>query len=226
MVRMKTRLIRSAVPVYFAAAVWLLYGLALPLYKLSHILMAAGLSVVAYLVAGKFFPGRRVELELKTGDGEIDRELAANRENLAQLKAANAGIASPELSRQLDRMENAGKAILAAVAEKPARAGQVRKFMKYYLPTTAKLLEQYKVMANVGTRGEHITKAMRSVENSLELIASAFEKQLDQLYKDEAVDMTSDVQVLETMMAGDGLTEEGIKQAMKEDTKQCQTSSN
>lgn len=216
---MKTRLIRSAVPIYIAAAVWILYGLVLPLYKISHILMAAGISVVAYLVAGRFFPGRKVEEELTTGDSQIDRELSENMENLKKLREANQEITSPVITEQLDRMEKAGKAILSAVAEKPERAGQVRKFMKYYLPTTTKLLEQYKTMYAVDAKGEHITKAMQSVENSLGLIAAAFEKQLDQLYRDEAVDMTSDVQVLETMMAGDGLTTEGIKKAMKEDTK-------
>lgn len=223
---MKTRLIRSAIPIYIAAAVWILYGLALPLYKLSHILMAAGLSVVAYLVAGKFFPGRRVEEALSTGDNQIDEELQSNLDDLKKLRQANQGIASAEISRRLERMEKAGKAILAAVAEKPERAGQVRKFMKYYLPTAAKLLEQYRTLSSVGVDGEHIKKALGSVENSLEMIASAFEKQLDMLYRDEAMDMTSDVQVLETMMAGDGLTGEGIKQAMKEDAAPCQTKSN
>lgn len=223
---MKTKVIRSAIPIYIAGVVWVLYGLALPLYKLTHILMATSLSVVAYLVASKFFPGRTVEAELVSGDSEIDAELKASMADLAKLRASNAGIASPTITAQLTRMEKAGKAILTAVAEQPPRATQVRKFMKYYLPTTAKLLEQYRTMQDVEARGEHITKAMTSVENSLGLIASAFEKQLDQLYKDDAVDMTSDVQVLETMMAGDGLTTEGIRQAMKEDTQSCQTSSN
>ena len=223
---MKTRLIRSAIPIYIAAAIWLLYGLALPLYKLPHILMAAGLSVVAYLVAGKFFPGRRVETPLSTGDSQTDQELQASLADLEKLRQANRDIASSEISSRLDRMEKAGKAILAAVAEKPQRAGQVRKFMKYYLPTTAKLLEQYKTLSGVGVDGQHIEKALSSVESSLEMIASAFEKQLDMLYRDEAMDMTSDVQVLETMMAGDGLTGEGIKHAMKEDAAPCQTKSN
>ncbi len=223
---MKTKTIRSAIPIYIAALVWILYGLALPLYKVSHILMAAGLSVVAFLVAGKFFPGRVVEADLDAGDDEINRELKDSRAELEKIRAAGAAIHASAIAEKLARMDKAGKAILGAVAEKPARASQVRKFMKYYLPTTAKLLEQYQVMAGVDTRGEHITKAMKSVENSLDLIASAFEKQLDTLYRDDAVDMTSDVQVLETMMAGDGLTDEGIKQALKEDTKQCQTSSN
>ena len=197
--------------------------MALPLYKVSHILMAAGLSIVAYLVAGKFFPGRSVEADLISGDDAIDRELKNSRLELEKISAAGKAIASEGMVQKLERMETSGKKILEAVAEKPERASQVRKFMQYYLPTTAKLLEQYQTMATGDTRGEHITKAMSSVENSLDLIASAFEKQLDQLYRDAAVDMTSDVQVLETMMAGDGLTTEGISQAMKEDKKQCQT---
>lgn len=212
MVRMKTRLIRSAIPIYIAAAVWILYGLALPLYKLPHILMAIGLSAVAYLVAGKFFPGRRVEEAAATGDRAIDAEIAGNMEHLKKLRETNEQIASPTITAQLDRMEKAGKDILAAVAQKPQRAGQVRKFMKYYLPTAAKLLDQYRTMTAVQAPGDNINKAMQSVENSLELIAKAFEKQLDLLYRDEALDMATDIQVLETMMAGDGLTSSGIRE--------------
>lgn len=220
---MKTKRIPSAIPIYIAAATWILYGLALPLYKVSHILMAAGLSIVALLVSGKFFPGRTVEMDLDSGDSQINRELKESREELGKIREVGLGLKSQPIAQQIERMDVAGQKILAAVAEKPERAGQVRKFMKYYLPTTAKLLDQYETMAAVDTKGEHISKAMQSVENSLDLIATAFEKQLDQLYRDDAMDMTSDVQVLETMMAGDGLTTEGITQAMKEDKQQCQT---
>lgn len=220
---MKTKHIPSAVPIYIAAAVWIVYGLIFPLYKLSHILIAAAISVAVYFVAGKLFPGQDIEQEPTTGDVTIDEEIRANLEQLKKLKEANAGIASPEMSKQLTRMEKAGLSILKAVADKPARATQVRRFMKYYLPTASKLMEKYKIMYDVDGKGDHITKAMHSVEDSIGLIATAFEKQLDQLYRDEALDMSSDIQVLETMMAGDGLTDEGIKQAVKEDKLQCQT---
>ena len=220
---MKTKLIRSAIPIYIAAAMWILYGLVLPLYKVQHIAMAAGLSIAAYLVAGRFFPGRTVEADLDSGDSQINQELKNSRLELEKITAAGKSIQSSVIVQKLNRMQVAGQEILSAVAQKPERASQVRKFMKYYLPTTGKLLEQYQTMAGVDVKGEHINKAMASVENSLDLIAAAFEKQLDQLYRDDAVDMTSDVQVLETMMAGDGLTTEGISQAMKEDKKQCQT---
>ncbi|MDO4547939.1 MAG: 5-bromo-4-chloroindolyl phosphate hydrolysis family protein [Clostridia bacterium] len=220
---MKTRLIKSAIPIYIAAGVWIIYGLALPLYRLTHILTAAALSIAAYFISARFFPGRKVEADLASGDSKLDQELKGNMNDLDKLRQANAGIDSQVMTNQIDRMVTAGKSILAAVAEKPSRADQVRKFMKYYLPTSAKLLEQYQTMNAFGAKGEHISKAMKSVENSLGLIADAFEKQLDMIYRDEAVDITSDVQVLETMMAGDGLTSKGIKEAMKEDEKQCQT---
>ena len=83
---------------------------------------------------------------------------------------------------------------------------QVRKFMNYYLPVTVKLLDQYRLLESTGLDGEHIAKSKTAVENSLDMIAAAFEKQLDNLYKDTQLDITSDIQVLETMMAAEGLT--------------------
>ncbi|MBR2571027.1 MAG: 5-bromo-4-chloroindolyl phosphate hydrolysis family protein [Clostridia bacterium] len=216
---MKTRVIKSAWPIYIAAAVWLVYGMVLPIYKWQHILFAAVLSVVAYFAGSKFFPGRTVEVEeeMKTGNGEIDRELNSCADDLAKLREANAGIPSRAITEKIDRLETAGGKILKAVVDKPERFDQVRKFMKYYLPTTAKLLEQYRTLQDTNSSGQHVTTAMQSVENSLDLIAKAFDKQLDNLYQGESMDMRTDVQVLETMMASDGLTTEGIAKVLKEE---------
>lgn len=221
---MKTKRIPSAIPIYIAALVWILYGLALPLFEIAHILMAAGLSVVAYLAAGKFIPGRTVEVAPSSGDAEIDAQLEKCRQSLVKLREANAAIEDAAISARLARMEKAGAQILSAVAEKTERMDQVRRFMDYYLPTAAKLLEQYRALSALNARGEQIEKALRGVENSLEMIASAFEKQLDRLYRDEALDITSDISVLETMMAGDGLTSEGIEKVVKEEQEKCRTS--
>ena len=55
---MKKKRIPSAIPIYIAAGIWLLYGMVLPLYQAAHLLMATGLSVAGYMAAGKFFPGK------------------------------------------------------------------------------------------------------------------------------------------------------------------------
>ena len=223
---MKTKWIKSALPIYFAAGLWILYGLIRPLYRLPDLLMAVGLSAVAYFVASKFFPGRQVEVAATSGDAQVDAMLKKCRADLLSIQSSNAQIPNPKITAQIERLEKSGTQILNAVADKKDRADDVRKFMNYYLPTTSKLLSGYQTMSALGSTGESITKAMSSVENSLDMIGNAFDKQLDNIYRDEALDMTSDVKVLETMMAGDGLTQEGIQKAIKEDQQQCQTTSN
>lgn len=208
---MKTKQIPSAIPIYLAAAVWVIFGLFGHLYEFSNILLATGLSLVAYLVARKFLPGRTVEVEdtLTTGDRAVDQRLAASAEALKRLREAAALAQSPGVAEELRRIDEAGRKILDAVVGKKARYDEVRKFMDYYLPTTDKLIAHYRQLAGAGS-GPMVQKAVTGIENSLDMIALAFEKQLDKLYGDEALDITTDIQVLETMMAADGLTGEGI----------------
>lgn len=206
---MRQKRIRSAVPVYISAAVFALYGWIFPLLSIRHLLMSACLSLIAYFVSGKFFIGELIDLDvvLSTGNQDIDAQLKASQESLKSLRAANEAIDDAFVSERIDRMERAGEKILEAVVIKPARATQVRRFMNYYLPASAKLLSQYKNLNLENAPGENLKKAKKSVEDSLDMIASAFEKQLDNLYKDEQVDISTDIEVLEKMMAGDGLIE-------------------
>ena len=85
---------------------------------------------------------------------------------------------------------------------------QIRKFMNYYLPTTLKLLNAYDRMAATGVSGENIDGTKTRVEQMLGTIVTAFEKQLDSLFGAEALDISTDITVLETMMAREGLTGE------------------
>ena len=204
---MKTRRIKSAIPVYLAALIWLLFGLFSPIYKVIFIVIAACASFAAYLVASAFLPGRVVEFEkaAATGVGAIDRQIDEGRRAIRSLVEANDAIPDEAISARLQRMTDAGYKIFDALEADVSRASQVRKFMSYYLPTSDKLLKQYRVFMESGSSGETVSGAMRSVENSLEMIASAFEKQLDSLYKNRALDIETDIDVLETMLKSDGI---------------------
>ena len=205
---MKTRRVPSALPIYMAAAVWLIFGLIHPIYKFWPLLICALLSAAAYILGRRLFPGRVEEYEEApaSGDAEVDKQIAEGREALRRLREANAALTDAEITRQLDRMEHAGGKIFEALERNPRQAMQVRKFMNYYLPVTVKLLDQYRLLESTGLDGEHIAKSKTAVENSLGMIADAFDKQLDNLYQDTQLDITSDIQVLETMMAAEGLT--------------------
>ncbi|MGI6174313.1 MAG: 5-bromo-4-chloroindolyl phosphate hydrolysis family protein [Christensenellales bacterium] len=214
---MKTKTIPSAVPIYIAAAVWPVFSLVIKPTTVWGLLLLAAFSAAGYFVGKRFFPGETVEAEevLRTGDDSIDMLISDSQKALRDLREANKALDAAEITQKLDRMDDAGTRILKAVAEKPERASQVRRFMQYYLPMTAKLLEQYRRLYDTNITGGNIEKGMKSVENSLDLIAVAFEKQLDVLYKDEALDMSTDVSVLETMIKSDGLTDEGITNILK-----------
>ena len=82
--------------------------------------------------------------------------------------------------------------------------------MNYYLPTTLKLLNSYDRMSAQGVSGENISGTMNRVENMMETIVQAFEKQLDSLFGAEALDISTDITVLDNMMAREGLVEDAI----------------
>ena len=88
---------------------------------------------------------------------------------------------------------------------------KIRKFMDYYLPTTLKLLNAYDRMSATGVSGENIDGTLTKVEGMMRNIVAAFEKQLDSLFGADALDISTDITVLETMMAREGLTDQPLK---------------
>lgn len=83
--------------------------------------------------------------------------------------------------------------------------------MDYYLPTTLKLLNAYDRMSAAGVSGENIDTTLAKVEGMMRTIVSAFEKQLDALYGADALDISTDITVLENMMAREGLVGDQLK---------------
>ena len=93
----------------------------------------------------------------------------------------------------------------------PAKLPQIRKFMDYYLPTTLKLLNAYDRMDSTGGSGENIDGTKSRVEGIMTTIVAAFEKQLDSLFGSDAMDISTDISVLETMLAREGLAGEKME---------------
>ena len=83
--------------------------------------------------------------------------------------------------------------------------------MNYYLPTTLKLLSSYDKLEDTGITGTNISETMLSIERMMNTIVMAFEKQLDSLYGAEALDISTDITVLENMMAREGLVDSPLK---------------
>ena len=94
--------------------------------------------------------------------------------------------------------------------QKPDTVGDIRKLMEYYLPTTIKLLEAYEELDAQPVQGENIISSKQEIEKTLDTLNAAFEKLLDDLFQDTAWDLSSDISVLNTLLAQEGLTEDGL----------------
>ena len=212
---MKKIVHKSAAPIYAAAVVWVLYGLLFPLYNLIHFIIVIVASALVYFIARALCPDivEEVEEEEKpqtTGNEELDKMIADGKLAISEMKRLNESIQDATISRQIDRLEEISGKIFAQVQAEPKKLPQIRKFMSYYLPTTLKLLNAYDRMSGQGVSGENIGGTMKRVEDMMDTIVQAFEKQLDSLFGAEALDISTDITVLDNMMAREGLVDDMI----------------
>lgn len=148
------------------------------------------------------------EQENRTGTGsETAALIEEGNAYIGEIRAINDRIPdTEEMSDKLYRLENIMKRIFAQVEKHPDNAGDLRKLMEYYLPTTTKLLRAYAELNEQPEAGENIRDTKRQIESSMDAINGAFEKLLDDLFQEQAWDLSSDLNVMKTMMAQDGLT--------------------
>ena len=141
---------------------------------------------------------------------EPPREVERAEAVLTEIRALNDAITDPEMSRKIDRIGEITGNIFAYLREKPDKEGKLRSFLSYYLPTTLKILGSYAQLEAQGVEGENITAAKVRIEGMMDKVVEGFEQQLDRLFQDDAMDITSDVAVLERMLEKDGLGSSGM----------------
>ena len=144
--------------------------------------------------------------ETSTGNAELDAILKQGAQSVSKIQALNDEIPDFKLSAQIKQIEILTEKIFAYVKEHPQDVRQIRQFLNYYLPTTIKLLEQYVVLQNQGMRMGNIDEGMKKIEGMLDKVIVAFQRQLDSLFESSVVDITADIQVMEQMMASEGLS--------------------
>ena len=122
---------------------------------------------------------------------------------LRSIRRANDRIADPVLSAKIDRLEQITGQILKEVEEHPEKKARMRTFFEYYLPTTQKLLDAYADFEETGVEGENLRTAKQRIEQTMDRIVEGFAQQLDNLFSADAMDVVSDIKVMETMLQRD-----------------------
>ena len=133
--------------------------------------------------------------------------LARGEAYIAKIRLSNEAIPGEEISRKIDQIEDVVRIIFKRAAEQPQVIADLGQLMDYYLPTTVKLLDAYRELDAQPIQGDNIVQSKREIEGALDSLATAFEKLLDSIFRDMAWDVSSDVSVLHTVLAQEGLVD-------------------
>lgn len=211
---------KSVAPIYAVAVLWIVWGLFFPLHKLFHFILAAIASVAVFCIGKVIWPNKtyttpdpKPEKEEKkepakeetTGNPEIDALIKERDRAVSEMRRLNDNIEDPTISAQIDQLESTTKKIIAQVVQNPDKLPQIRRFLNYYLPTTLKLLNAYDRADSAGISGTNIDGTKGKVSEMMNTIVTAFDKQLDALFGDEALDISTDITVMEQMLAREGI---------------------
>lgn len=214
---------------YLTGGAAILYALVGPMDQPYHFLIFAVVLVLVFLLSSVLFKGKKKFVPIEpekpkeepkpkqeekeeeassTGDPEVDKLIQEGKEYLKKLRAADDAIPDETLSADITRMEKASADIFRFIGEHPEKAPEIRKFMNYYLPTTLKLLNSYQRLSSQSVKGETISSTLFNIAGMMHTVADAFEKQLDSLFADEAMDISADITVFETLLKQEGFVEE------------------
>ena len=138
---------------------------------------------------------------------EYQELLAEGQSYIRHIHTCNDKIEDPVISEKLDRMEMIVTRIFTEAGRNPDVADDLKKMMSYYLPTTKKLLDAYCELDEQPVPGENIETTKQEITATLDTLNNAFAKLLDDLFEEKAWDISSDISVLNTMLAQEGLTE-------------------
>lgn len=152
----------------------------------------------------------KAEAERPKQDPQVQEVLDKGSAFVTQIRQCNDRIPGPEISAKIDYMEQLVRRIFQRVETQPDCVSDLKKLMGYYLPMTVKLLNAYADMDEQPVQGQNILSAKQEIEQTLDTLNLAFEKLLDELFQDTALDISSDISVLNTLLAQEGLTQDGL----------------
>ena len=214
---------RHTSPIYTFAGVWLVAACFLPMYRLWALLLTLGLSsFCAYLMGKHAAKKEQKQAEAPATEAqpaqpktaapqksycpEIDPILQEGNRALSEMGRIYMSVQDVEVRKKINELMRITDKITQDAIHDPSDIPQIKKFMNYYLPTTIKLLNAYDRMSAQGIEGENLDKSMKSISEMLDQAIVAYKKRLDSLFENQALDIETDIEVMNQMLAREGLS--------------------
>ena len=150
-----------------------------------------------------------------TGNQQADNVILKGQEMLNTIREENIVITDETLTAQMNTLSDKCYQIFRTVSDEPAKAPHVRKFMNYYLPTTLKVLANYRLMQQRGVSYQDMSQARDSAVRCMDMVLTACQKQIDALHKENMLDISTDIDVMEQMLKRDGYIDNEILESQR-----------
>ena len=200
---------KTVIPVYGFAAAWCLYCVFFPLYKTWHYIVLACGAAAVFMILSIIFPGKTEYVEIpqepvRTGDGRIDALLEDGEKAVAELRRLGEAIGDDPVREKLEGIIVVTDRIFKDLLDDPDDYKQVKRFHDFYLPTTIKLMYAYERLRRTETDGGNIGGTMQRIDNALDTVFESYNKFFDSLFKNQALDIETDIMVLENILKQEG----------------------
>ena len=203
---------QSVAPYYIIAISWIIFALFCPMYKIGHFIVIILISVAEFVILRKVIPPTIERIPIpyeapRSGVEDVDKTIEAGAEYIRKFDKIGIELAKldPKLAAKLAEIRELMNTMFDYVSKNPDKLPRIRRFLNYYLPTLEKLMNTYLELSSEKIKGENITKTLSGIEGILDTIKPAFERMLNDLYEDRAIDISSDITVLENMLENEGL---------------------
>lgn len=216
--------------IYSFAITWLILSMFFPVFRIFGIIACLLMSIgVAVVVSKVIAASRRRKAEKEAAEAaaacmkaeqapstvekksygpEIDPIIEEGNRALSEMGRLYMSIKEPDVRQKINELMRITDKIVQDAIDDPADIPQIKKFMSYYLPTTIKLLNSYDRMSAQGIEGENLDKSMKSINEMLDSVIVAYKKRLDSLFENQALDIETDIDVMNKMLAREGLSGE------------------
>ena len=215
---MKQKKPKAFIPIYAFALGWIVCAFFIPMYTLGGLVGSAAISaavaVVAWYTAKMILARKPSEPEpVKKEEPALSPEVQAiiddGKRAIKEMGRLYTSIKNNDVRRRINELMRISDKIVQDAIDDPSDVPQIRKFLDYYLPTTIKLLNAYDRMSDQGIEGTNLSKSMSSIEDMLDTAIEAFKKQLDSLFANQALDIETDISVMNQMLEREGFSDDG-----------------
>ena len=221
---------RGTGSIYTFAVTWALLSVIFPVFRVWGLALILALSSFAAYIAG-LISGKKNSADESSEESvkaaaeneevqkkaapvkksygpEVDPIIEEGNKALSEMGRLYMSIKDTEVRSKINEIMRITDKIMQDAISDPSDIPQIKKFMSYYLPTTIKLLNAYGRMGAQGIEGENLDKSMKSINEMLDSAIEAYKKLLDSLFANQALDIETDIQVMNTMLAREGLSGE------------------